>query len=165
MARTSKLLTPEVVQKAKDSLAKLGKTGSVSIKLMAIIAAEKHGITVIARIFGTTKATLISWIKRLDHSPDQLKVQAGRGRKRLLGQADEALIRAWMHADPHMTIDRLRLKIETELKVFLARSTVHRLMKNLHFSYITPRPQHHKQDAELLEESKKKSDCGDWARP
>ena len=52
MARTSKLLNKEIVLFAEESLKNIGRTGSVAIKLMTIIAAEKHGITHVAKIFG-----------------------------------------------------------------------------------------------------------------
>lgn len=161
MSRSSKLLTTEVFNKATLGLELLGKTGDVAIKLMAIIAAKKHGLTAVCKIFGMTKATLISWIKRLDVSLEQLKVQEGRGRKLLLQESDEALVRRWILEDPQITINKLQSKIQEELKVQMSRATVHRLMKRLRFSYITPRPQHHKQDPQTLEGSKKKSDRKD----
>ena len=37
------------------------------------------------------------------------------------------------------------------------KSTVHRIMKKLDFSYITPRPKHYKQDPNDASEFKKKS--------
>jgi len=158
MARTWKLLTAEIRSKALSVLQKLGNKGYVAIKLKAIIAAEKHGMKQACAVFGTTKASLISWIRRLDASPDELIVHKGRGPKRRLAESQEALIRDWIAQDSQLTIDRLRQKIEEELKVCLGRASVHRLMKRLCFSYITPRPQHHKQAPETLEVSKKKSD-------
>ena len=83
MARTSKLLTSCVAAKAELHLTKIGKTGDAAIKLRAVSAAYKHGITAVAKIFDTTKATLISWIKHIkDDSFDLLNVQKGRGSKK-----------------------------------------------------------------------------------
>jgi hypothetical protein len=45
MARPSKLLDEEVVNRANEGLKKLGKSGLVAKKLQAIIAAKKYGIT------------------------------------------------------------------------------------------------------------------------
>ena len=81
MGRTTKLLTEEVVALSESNLQKLGKSGAVAIKLRAIVSAHKHGITFVAKAFGTTKTTLISWIKHVKNgSLDLLSVQEGRGR-------------------------------------------------------------------------------------
>ncbi len=164
MSRTSKLLTPEVVRKAESGLAIIGKKGGVAIKLMAIISAKKNGITNVANVFGTTKATLIAWIKKLDESIEELSVQAGRGRKRLLSPEEEVVIKGWIGQDSHLTLDHLKIKIQDEFGVCMGRTTVHRLMKRLRFSYITPRPRHHKQDPKTFEESQKKSHSADQKR-
>jgi len=157
MARRSKLLTPEVVKQARLGLSSLGHQRKIALKLKAIIAAQKHGLTTVADIFGTTKATLLSWIKRLEESVEHLNVQSGRGRKSLLTPEEEATIKDWLSQDSQLTIDHLKLRIEQRLGKCLGRSTVHRLIKKLSFSYITPRPKHYKQDAKILEEAKKKS--------
>lgn len=157
MARRSKLLTPEVVKQAQIGLESLGHQGKIALKLKAIVAAQKHGLTTVADVFGTTKATLISWIKRLEESVEYLNVQSGRGRKSLLTSKEEATVKDWLFQDSQLTIDHLKLRIEQKLGKRLGRSTVHRLMKKLSFSYITPRPRHYKQDTKILEEAKKKS--------
>ena len=112
MGRKSKLLTPEVIKQAQLGLEVLGQNGAVALKLKAIIAAKKHGLTRVADVFGTTKATLISWIKRLETSLEQLNVQPGRGRKSLLSLEEEATVRDWLSQDSQLTIDHLKLRIE-----------------------------------------------------
>ena len=157
MARTSKLLTEEIVQQAQMGLETLGQNGMIALKLKAIISAKKHGLTTVADVFGTTKATLISWIKRMDESLEHLNVQPGRGRKSLLSLEEETTVKDWISQDSQLTIDQVKIKIEAELGKCLGRSTIHRLMKKLSFSYITPRPRHYKQDVKILQEAKKKS--------
>ena len=158
MARTSKLLSKEIVLFAEDSLKRIGKTGSVAIKLRAIIAAEKHGITHVAKIFGTTKASIIAWIKQAKTgSLDLLNVKVGRGRKSPLSEAQEKTIRKWLEEDSQLTIDRVKQKIMSEFWLEISRSSVHRIIKKLRFSYITARPKHYKQNSESLLEAKKKS--------
>lgn len=158
MARTSKLLTKEIIEEAHKGLRILGNYGTIAVKLKAIIAAETHGITAVADFFGTTKATVISWIKKIDESLEQLQVQPGRGRKRILREEEEQTIKRWIQKNPQITIKELQIKIEEELKKRMGRSTVHRFLTKINFSYITPRPRHYKQDTPLFEESKKKSD-------
>lgn len=158
MARTSKLLTQEVVMAAKSELEKLGKNGAAAIKLRAIISANKYGVTFIAKAFGTTKASLISWIKHVKaDSLERLNVQAGRGRKSLLTKANLEIIKQWITTDSQLTIDKLKQKIMKEMNIDIGRSTVHNIMQKLSFSYITPRPRHYKQDPNAVAESKKKS--------
>jgi len=162
MGRTTKLLTEEVVALSESNLQKLGKSGAVAIKLRAIVSAHKHGITFVAKAFGTTKTTLISWIKHVKNgSLDLLSVQEGRGRVSALTDKHKDIIKGWMTGDPQITIDKVRLKISSELKINVGRSTVHRVMKALNFSYITPRPKHHKQDPVITAEIKKKSSRAD----
>jgi len=158
MARTSKLLTKEVVDFAESTLKDMGRTGGVAIKLRAIIAANKYGITNVAKIFDTTKATLISWIKAVkDESIQLLTVQAGRGRKYPLTNTQETTVRKWIEEDSQITIDQLKHKIMSELALDISRSSVHRIIKKLKFSYITARPKHYKQNSAALPEAKKKS--------
>ena len=56
-----------------------------------------------------------------------------------------------------ITINQLRQMILENLNVKLSNATAHRIMQRLEFSYITPRPRHHKQDQNLRDEFKKKS--------
>jgi transposase len=158
MSRTSKLLTSSVAASAELHLTKIGRTGSVAIKLRAVSAAYKHGITAVAKIFDTTKATLISWIKHVkEDSFDLLNVQKGRGPKRILLDSHKEIIKVWMTEDPQITIDKVRQKLKEQANLDIGRSTVHRAMKSLDFSYITARPKHYKQDPVKTEEIKKKS--------
>jgi transposase len=139
MARTSRLLSDRVAAIAEANLEKLGKTGAVAIKLRAVTSAHKHGITTVANIFGTTKATLISWIKHVKaESIELLKVQEGRGRESVLNQSHKEMIKKLMSEDSQITIDKVRARMIQETGVSVGRSTVHRAMKQVGFSYITP---------------------------
>ena len=105
-----------------------------------------------------TKKSLITWIKEFKfESTEALKIQAGRGRKALLTREQEDEIRSLITANCNITIDRLRQMILDKMRVDLSKSTVHRLMQKLGFSYITPRPSHYKQYPKLRDEFKKKS--------
>jgi transposase len=158
MGRTSKLLTQEVLDLAESNLEKLGRSGVVAIKLRAIISAHKNGITGVAKVFGTTKATLISWIKHVKNgSLDLLNVQKGRGPKNILTESHQNMIKEWMINDSQITINKIKQNILLETGIDVGRSTVHRVMKALNFSYITPRPKHYKQSPDALPEAKKKS--------
>lgn len=159
MARQSKLLDEEVIRVAEEGLKNFGRWGSIATKLTAVIAAKEHGISRVAEIFGITKATLISWIKSVKaNGVERLNVQSGRGRKFKLTEEQEQEVGKWIEEDSQVTIDQLQFKIEKEMKVRIGRSTVHRLMQRLNFSYITPRPIHYKQEEGAMVEFKKKSE-------
>jgi transposase len=158
MARISVFLTDEVVLSATKALKKLGKAGLVSRKLQAIIAAKKYGITKTAEFYAITKKSLIQWIKNLkQESLEALEVQVGRGRKPLVTETQEIEIKKWISENCNITINQLRQMILENMNVKLSNATAHRIMQRLEFSYITPRPRHHKQDQNLRDEFKKKS--------
>lgn len=158
MARISKLLDDVVLELATSALKDMGKSGVVARKLQAIIAAKNHGITKTAEFYFITKKTLISWIKEFKfESTEALKIQVGRGRKALLTAAQTEEVRGWINENRNITINRLRAMILDKMQIDLSKSTIHRLMHKLEFSYITPRPRHYKQDPKLKDEFKKKS--------
>ena len=158
MARISVLLTDQVVLSATEGLKKIGKAGLVARKLQAIIAAKKYGITKTAEFYAITKKSLIQWIKDLkQESLEALEVQVGRGRKPLVTEAQKIEIKKWISENCNITINQLRQMILENLNVKLSNATAHRIMQRLEFSYITPRPRHHKQDQNLRDEFKKKS--------
>jgi len=158
MARPSKLLDEEIVNRANEGLKKLGKSGLVARKLQAIIAAKKYGITKASLFYFTTKKSLIKWIKELkEESIKSLEVQAGRGRKFILNPSQEEEVKGWINDNCNITINQVRLLIQDKMNIKLSISTVHRMMQRLRFSYITPRPSHYKKDKKLGVEFKKKS--------
>lgn len=158
MSKLSKLLDKEVVKAAEQALKKLGPYGYISKKLNAVIAANKHNITEVAKVYGISRTTLTSWIRHIKNSNlDKLQAPKERCKRPKLNQEQLKEIKRWIESDPNITINALKLKIEEEYKVIVSKSTVHKAMKGLNFSYITPRPMHYKQDKKKVEEFKKKS--------
>ncbi|OAM06106.1 MAG: hypothetical protein TV41_04395 [Wolbachia endosymbiont of Dactylopius coccus] len=66
-------------------------------------------------------------------------------------------IERWIEENPNITIKEAKIRILEEFGLNMGKSTVHREMQKMKFSYITPRPVHYKQDKESQEEFKKKS--------
>jgi transposase len=156
MSRSSQLLDTEVVMLAKSYLKCLGKDVLVARKLEAIIAASKHGISAVAKIYDISRTTLTEWIKHLKSGNfDKLKAPPERKRKSILNASDRAAIQGWVVQDPQVTIKYLVQKIEDVLQKKISKSTVHREVRNMKYSYITPRKLHVKQDANLVTEFKK----------
>ena len=61
----------------------------------------------------------------------------------------------WLQDNPQITIDQVKENIESQFKVKISRSTTHRVMQKLAFSYIKPRPKHVKQDPSKIANFKK----------
>lgn len=158
MAGKSKAISGELYEMAKEALKKVGRDSKAGHRLQAIVSAKVHGITAVAQIYDITRATLMSWIRNFEKgSIPGLSIKAGRGRKSKIAPEIQKEIREMIIANPNITIDHLKLKITEKYRIDIGRSTVHRLMKKLSFSYITPRPRHYKSDKSLQEDFKKKS--------
>ena len=158
MAQISKLLDQEILKFANSELKKLGKDAYVIRKLQAVIAAHKHGISKVAKIYDISRTTLTSWIHHLkSQSIEKLKAPESRKRKTKLDNDQMEIIRLWISKDPNITIKNVKIGIEETMGQKLSLSTVHRIMKKLNFSYITPRPSHYKKDEKRRIEFKKKS--------
>lgn len=157
MARPSKAISDELCEQAKICLKELGRSGEAGRRLQAIISAKSKGIKTVSEVYGITRMTLMVWIHNFKTESTQgLTIKPGRGRKRKIGADLEDTIRMMIKTNPNISIDELRLKIIEEYDITPSRSTVHRLMKRMAFSYITPRPRHHKAQEEHQEAFKKK---------
>lgn len=156
MSQVSKLLTDDVVAKAKSSLKALGKYGQVATRLQIIIAAKEHGITDVCRIHGISRTTLTDWIKRLKQEEVNALENKSKKSKSPLNEHLDTL-KKWVENNSNITAKELVIKIEEKLKIRISMSSVYRVLKKLKLSYITPRPKHYKQNSSSHEEFKKKS--------
>jgi transposase len=157
MTGVSKAVSESLLLKAKEALKELGG-GSISRKVQAIISAKYHGIKKVSEVFGISRTSLMSWIKIFEkRGVEGLKIQAGRGRKRIIVEEARKVIRNWIFEDSNITIKKLQKRIKEEFGKELCRSSTHELMQHLKFSYITPRPKHYKQNKQLQDEFKKKA--------
>jgi len=158
MPGITKLVDEATFNKAQQELKNLGNYSKLSVKLKAIIAAKEHGIAEVSKIFGVTRATLTSWIKTLKDGPvDSLLVQPGRGPKSKLSSIQMVEIAEWIKKNPSITISKVKAQIHKKFNVEFSIASTHRIMQDLSFSYITPRPKHYKQDQSTHEDFKKKS--------
>ncbi len=155
MTQTSKLLTEEIADLAKKELKNQGNAGIVAARLTIILAAKEHGITDVCRIHGISRTTLTSWIKLLAKGIEELKNKPKKPKSPLTEH--EVKIKNWIDENPNITVREIIVKIQDELGFTIGQTSVRRVIKKLNFSYITPRPRHHKQDKTLHPEFKKKS--------
>ncbi|WP_353271235.1 IS630 family transposase [Wolbachia endosymbiont (group A) of Alloplasta piceator] len=156
MALRSKLLDEKVVESAKEMLKKVRNNAYVSKKLNAVIAAKKYSITAVAKIYCISRSALTSWVKLLKIGREEkLFAPSQRRRKTKLNQAQLQQIEEWIEENPNITIKEMRIRIQEKFGLNISKSTVHRHMQKMKFSYITPRPVHNGQDKSKQEEFKK----------
>lgn len=159
MSGVSRAVSATLYEKVIKSLQEVRKSGDVSRKLQAIKSAKECGITIVSKVFGVSRVTLMSWISNFEKQGiDGLKLKAGRGRKSILSEQEKSVVKAWLSNDNTLTIKAIKIKIAETFEKNLSLSTTYLIMKELSFSYITPRPKHHKQDKSLHVKFKKKSD-------
>ncbi len=88
---------------------------------------------------------------------EKLFAPPSRRRKTKLNQAQLQQIEACIEENPNITIKEMRIRIQEKFGLNISKSTVHRHMQKMKFSYITSRPVHNVQDKSKQEEFKKKS--------
>lgn len=156
MSAVSRIVRDEVLEIANRQLKEFGKDKDIAAKLQAVISAKIHGITKVSEVFNMSRPTLFSWIKHVKQNPPKrLTVASGRSQKKMLSDEPIALVKGWIEGDTQLAIEQLHRPIHNELNLSLSRSTPHRLRLPLNFSYITPRPNHYKQNPLHKEEVKK----------
>lgn len=159
MGLSPQLITDDLYKKAVKQLEQMSKDNRAAIRLRAIVAAKEHGVNRVSAIFGITSNTLRLWVKNFQSGGlAQLDYKKGRGRKSNLLQIHRDAILMWLKDDCNLTINQLLQKLEQKFELKSSKSALHRVLKTLKLSYITPRPQHYKQDKEKQEEFKKKSE-------
>lgn len=158
MSGVSKLISDQLYSKIQEDLKTCKGEGDISWKLQAIKSAKEHGITQVSDIFGISRVTLNEWIAAYKaEGMEGLKLKPGRGRKPIITAQEEFIIAKWLEHDSSITGKALILKIKKELGKDIKKTAANELMHRLGFSYITPRPKHHKQKKGAQELFKKKS--------
>ena len=143
---------------AKGYLSKMKNIGTTANKLKALISSYKHGIKKTAEIFDVHPSSIHRWAKELkENNLDGLINKAKHNDGLKLRKKHKELISSWLGKDPNLTIDNVHSLLRERCNLRVSRSTVHRAMQSVGFSYITPRPKHYKQDTKKIEEFKKKS--------
>jgi transposase len=158
MSRKSSYISDELLESAQKELKKLGKDALISRKLEAIIAACKYGISEVAGVYDVTRSTLLFWIKNFKATQlEHLKAPPSRRRKSILSNSDRDAIKNIIEENPQVTINFLVQKVSEFFGKKISKSSMHREIQKMKYSYITPRPQHYKQDKEKVDTFKKTS--------
>ncbi|BET28196.1 hypothetical protein wCauATS_03980 [Wolbachia pipientis] len=72
-----------------------------------------------------------------------------------MNQSQREQVEVWIEENPNITIKEMKIRIQEKFGLNISKSTVHRNMQRMKFSYITPRPVHNGQDKSKQEEFKK----------
>lgn len=162
MVGISKAISDKLYKKAEDALVKCKRSGDVSRKLQAIISAKKYGITHVAEVFLVSRFTIMQWIKFFENEGEEgLKLKAGRGRKSILSLEEQLKVKEWIESNSSLGVVEVMNKIKSHFGKEIKKSATHNLMRNLGYSYITPRPSHYSQNKEDQAKFKKKSNQQD----
>ncbi len=148
----------DIALKAKQCLVKLKRAGTTANKLRALIAAHQHGVKKVAEVFNVSRTSIYRWAKELDQKGldgiiNKPKLQDGTKLKK----HHKAKVSCWLGEEPNITILGVKEKLENECNLKVSIATVHRAMKSVGFSYITPRKNHYKQNKDEVAKFKKKS--------
>ena len=156
MGMTQRLITDDLHYAAVKKLNSMSKNNRIAIRLRAIVSAKECGMKVVAKVFNVTTNTLRLWVKNFkDGGDENLEYKPGRGRKSNLTKENYNTLSNWLKVDCNLTLNKIVEKFEKECGVKTSKSAVHRAIKELNFSYITPRPQHYKQEKNEQNEFKK----------
>jgi transposase len=167
MAGVSKAVDEELVTKCKKELKTQGVRGENGRRLQAIISVKEHGITAVAEIFGVARFTLSRWIKDFKaRGCAAFSVAKGRGRPPKLSEQQMQELQTYIEEQgATLTSPQLVMVIKDKFGINVNKSSAHRILKRLGFSYITPRPIHHKKDTAAEPAAIKKSRSDNRRKP
>jgi transposase len=112
------------------------------------MSVKEHGITAVAEIFGIARFTLSRWIKDFKaRGCSAFSVAKGRGRPPKLSEQQMQELQIYIEeVGSTLTSLQLTVVIKDKFDITVNKSSAYRILKRLNFSYITPRPIHHKKN-------------------
>jgi transposase len=152
------IIDKTIYEKARNGLIQLQSKGTAANKLKAIMASYKYGAKKVSEIFDVDITSIYKWTVKLKKEGYQSLINKAKhqgGIKLTEGHKDK--IKEWLAQDPSSSISKIQEKLKSYFNLDVSKSTTHRAMKEVGFSYITPRKKHYKQDQKQAEEFKKKS--------
>ena len=128
----------------------------VSIKLKAILALKNNNITKVCDVFSISRNTIKRWVVNFDlYGVEGLIPRKRKSRDPKLSDIQKKEVKLWIEGNPNLTLKELKLRIQQEFFVNITQVGIWKNLKQMKFSYITPRKKHYKQDKAELEEFKK----------
>ena len=127
-------------------------------KLKAVISAYDNGIKKVSEVFNVHPTSIHRWAKQVSNNDIDSLVNDSKHKDGIkLKQLHKEEIKKWLNKDPNISILWVKENLKKRFDLEVSKSTIHRAMKSVGFSYITPRKNHYKQDKKLTEAFKKKS--------
>ena len=159
MSRKTQAISDEFVKQCRRELKEQGIRGETGRRLQAIISAKEHGILAVSKIYNISRETLMRWIRKFKAEGSKgFEVAPGRGRPSALSIEQKLEMQKYIATEgATLTSKKLQFEIEKRFHIKYSPASAHRLLKELGFSFITPRPSHYKQDKMTQEQFKKKS--------
>jgi transposase len=166
MARKQLSITKEIYLNAREAIKDSPKGCKTHYRLQALIAGYEQNISQVCSVLNVLPQTIRSWSQRFASEGTAGLIDKPKpGRTSHIQPIHEEAITCWLREDSQLTIHAIKLKLEAEFSLKTNKSSVHRTLQSLRFSYITPRPQHHKQDKNQHPDFKKKSAVADSSAP
>lgn len=139
------IIDESIYKKAKDGLMRLQSEGTAANKLKAIMASYKHGSKKVSEIFDVDITSIYKWVVKLEKEGYISLINKAKHHGGIkLKQIHKDKIKKWLEKDSNSSISQIHEKLEKYFDLNVSRSTVHRAMKSVGFSYITPRKNHYK---------------------
>jgi transposase len=152
------IINKEIYEKARNGLSQLKSQGTAANKLKAIIASYSHGSKKVSEIFDVNITSIYKWAVKLDREGYKSLINKAKHSDGLkLKKSHKKVIKEWLAKDHNISIIEVKERIKDHFNLKVSRSTAHRAMREVGFSYITPRKNRYKQDKEKVENFKKKS--------
>jgi transposase len=146
-----------VYDNAKKALLRLKSYGTTANKLKAVISAYDNGIKKVSEVFNVHPTSIHRWAKQISNNDLDLLINGSKHQDGIkLKQFHKEEIKKWLNKDPNISILRVKANLKKRFDLEVSLSTVHRAMKSVGFSYITPRQNHYKQDKKMTKDFKKK---------
>lgn len=150
------IINSELCKRAKECQIKIGKIGTVSKKLQAIISSHIHGIKKVSEVMNVSRASIYLWSKQLQSGDFEGLINKSKHQDGIkIKKEHKEAIKEWLLSEPNLSIIEIKDRLKKEYELDVSRSTTHRAMKSSGFSYITGRKRHYKQDKVLVENFKK----------
>ena len=153
------IIDSKVCELAKEALSKLGKVGTVSKKLQAVISSHKHGIKKVSEVMNVSRTSIYLWSKQLERGDFEGLINKSKHQDGIkIKNIHKESIKEWLKEKPNLTIREIVTLVKDKFDILISKSTAHRAMQDSGFSYITGRKRHYKQDKKKVESFKKKSE-------
>lgn len=154
----STIITERTYQISQRELRKIKVEGTLFKKLQAVKLAHEHGIKETAKFLNIFPVSIRNWARLINSGDiDSLKIGSKHQDGIKLKRCHKEQIKKWLKKNPNLSAAVIAEKVKDKLDVKISESTARRAMKEIGFSYITPRKYHFKQDKQEVGDFKKNS--------